>query len=91
MHLSESRLSKIKKFKDKSVIEKIDSLVKDVLIIRHNVIIELKMHIDRVYKTLNNDLNLLDKLSNIFDESGNIKQFVNFMLEIENQIELLVK
>ncbi|WP_162881955.1 hypothetical protein [Borrelia miyamotoi] len=49
------------------------------------------MHIDRVYKILNNDLNLLDKLGNILDESGNIKQFVNFMLEIENQIESLVK
>ncbi|ASQ29645.1 hypothetical protein CDQ96_04360 (plasmid) [Borrelia miyamotoi] len=42
VHLSELRLSKIKKFKDKNVIEKIDSLLKEVLIIRQNVIIELK-------------------------------------------------
>ncbi|AOW96362.1 hypothetical protein AXH25_04310 (plasmid) [Borrelia miyamotoi] len=42
VHLSELRLSKIKKFKDKNVIEKIDSLLKEVLSIRQNVIIELK-------------------------------------------------
>lgn len=34
------------------------------------------MRIDRVYKTLNDDLNLLDKLSNILDESGNINNLL---------------
>ncbi|AHH03994.1 Hypothetical protein BHY_1043 (plasmid) [Borrelia nietonii YOR] len=90
-HLSESRLTKIIASKGEGVITKINFLLDEVMRIRYDVTLKIIKEIERVQAKMNNDPDVLDKLSNIFAESGEIKHSVNFINNVASQIESLTR
>ncbi|AHH12998.1 Hypothetical protein BHO_0023301 (plasmid) [Borrelia hermsii YBT] len=90
-HLSGSRLTKIIASKGEGVITKINSLLDEVMRIRFDVTLNIIKEIERIQAEMNNDPDILEKLSNIFAESGEIKRSVNFINDAASQIESLTR
>ncbi|WP_024655271.1 hypothetical protein [Borrelia hispanica] len=72
-----------------NIVSKIELLLDDVMKMRRDVILKIIKSMNKIQSEINNDPDILSKLSDIFDENGDIKRSVNLISNISNQIETL--
>ncbi|ACH93868.1 hypothetical protein [Borrelia duttonii] len=72
-----------------NIVSKIELLLDNMMRMRKDVILKIMKAMKKIQSEINNDPDILSRLSDIFDENRDIKRSVNLISNISKQIEIL--